>query len=438
MHMRMREPVSFALTLGLVSPEALAAGFALAEQSAASLGTASAGAAAAAEDASTIAYNPAGIASLNSTQLVANGTLYMPSLPFTNQGSVLAAGVPNIGPDDNGATAVPVPSFFISHPLTTELAIGLGVFSSFGSATDYRSDWVGRYQAQSTELTSIDFAPTITYRLAPSLAIGFSPVGRYSKAKFSNRIDFGTIGASIGIPGAIPGRDDGAVKMKASDWSMGFNSGILLDLTPGTRFGFAYFHNGSVRFRGSAKFERSALGNVISSASGGFINTDATADVAYPDYLNFGVVQVLTQETDVRAGLTWTQWSSFRELRIVFANPQQPDTVTLENWRNTITADIGITYRPQPNFVLRAGVSYGQTPVPSASVRTPRLPDSNRVTMALGAGYSVSQDVRLDLAYGHLFDEDVGLDVISATGDRLHGKTSVSGNILALQLTVHL
>jgi long-chain fatty acid transport protein len=287
-------------------------------------------------------------------------------------------------------------------------------------------------------LTSIDFAPTIAYRFTPSLSIGLSPVARYSKTKFSNNIDFGTIGAGIGITGALPGRDDGGVKMKASDWSMGFNSGILLELIPGTRFGFAYFHNGSARSRGSAQFERSATGNVISSASGGFINTDATADVAYPDYVNFGVVQVLTKETDLRAGLTWTQWSCLRELRIAFANPQQPDAVTLENWRNTVTADIGITFRPQPNFVLRAGVSYDQTPVPSTSLRTPRLPDSNRVTIAVGTGYSVSQDARLDFAYGHLFAEDVGIDVISASGDRLHGTTSLSGNILSLQLTLHL
>jgi long-chain fatty acid transport protein len=141
MHMRVRETVSFALALGLVSPEAFPAGFALTEHSAASLGTASAGAAAAAEDASAIAYNPAGIGSLNSGQLVTNGTLYIPSLPFTNHGSALATGAPNIGPDDNGATTAAVPSFFISHPLISELTIGLGAFSNFGLATDYRSNW---------------------------------------------------------------------------------------------------------------------------------------------------------------------------------------------------------------------------------------------------------------------------------------------------------
>jgi long-chain fatty acid transport protein len=96
----LREMAFTATALGLLSAEAFAAGFALNERSAASIGTASAGAAAAAEDASSIAFNPAGIAALNSTQLVATGTLYVPSLPFANNASLLATGIPIVGPND--------------------------------------------------------------------------------------------------------------------------------------------------------------------------------------------------------------------------------------------------------------------------------------------------------------------------------------------------
>src|SRR5204863_282294 len=76
------------------SGSAAAAGFAIQERAAAELGVGYAGAAAAAEDASSIADNPAGIARLTAPQLLVTGTFAVPTLPFTDAGSVLPTGKP--------------------------------------------------------------------------------------------------------------------------------------------------------------------------------------------------------------------------------------------------------------------------------------------------------------------------------------------------------
>src|SRR5260221_11003579 len=88
-----------AVTLMLFGRGALAAGFGIEDRSASQLGTANAGAAAAAEDASTIADNPAGIARLPSPELVAPGTFINPSLPFRKSGSGVPNGAPVGGPN---------------------------------------------------------------------------------------------------------------------------------------------------------------------------------------------------------------------------------------------------------------------------------------------------------------------------------------------------
>jgi long-chain fatty acid transport protein len=431
-----RGSLCFGVFFLLASAKTLAAGFALDQHSAAELGTAYAGAAAVAEDPSTIADNPAGLVRLDRPQFVVSGTLVVPSLPFTNDGSTLITGTPISGPNADGGSAVPLPNVFASTPLTQDLALGLGVFPSFGLATDYPADWVGRYHAQTTNLTSIDFAPTIAYRVAPMLSIGLSPVARYTKITLSNAVDFGTIGAGFGIPGAVPGADDGSVKIKASDWSFGVNAGILLEPTTTTRVGIAYFYNNAAHLSGSAQFGRSTIGNIVSAASGAFVNTGVSGAVDYPNHLNVGMVQRLSPDLDIRAGVTWTQWSSFRELLIAFANPAQPDAVTNENWRDTYNIALGMTYTPAPNWVLRTGISYEQTPVRDASFRTPRLPDANRITPAIGAGYKLTDSTTIDLAYEHIFGGSVGLDVVSPTGDTLIGKTKLSADLVALQLTV--
>ncbi|WP_456407360.1 outer membrane protein transport protein, partial [Thiolapillus sp.] len=66
---------------------AQSAGFAIIEQSASGMGNAYAGAAAVAEDASTIFFNPAGMTNLPGSQVVAAGHIIVPGADFGNDGS---------------------------------------------------------------------------------------------------------------------------------------------------------------------------------------------------------------------------------------------------------------------------------------------------------------------------------------------------------------
>lgn len=419
----------------VLAHSAAAAGFAIQEHSAAQIGVSYAGAAAAGEDASAIADNPAAIARLTTPEVVVNGTFASPFLPFTDTGSALPTGKPIGGGEDNGGSFALLPNFFWSSPLPYGLTVGFGLFPSFGLATNYQSNWVGRYGAQATELTSLDLAPTLAYRALPWLSLGISPVARYTKVKFTNAIDFGSIGASLGIPGAVPGGQDGGAKLKVSDWSFGFNGGVLLEPTETTRIGLSYFYNDAGKATGSIQFGRPAIGNVIAAASGAFTNTGASSVIGLPDHANIGVVQALSPDLDVRAGVTWTQWSSFKEERIVFANPNQPPSVMPENWRDTVTLALGTTYKVNPALVLRAGLSYDQTPIPDPMHRDARLPDASRYGAAIGAGYSLTPATNVDFAYEHLFGGAVGINNTTSTGDRIIGTTRLSADIVALQVT---
>ena len=79
-----------ATLLGLAS-QTQAAGFAIIEQSGSGMGNAYAGAAAVAEDAGTIFFNPAGMTYIEGTQIVGAIHIIKPKADFDNQGSVNAA-----------------------------------------------------------------------------------------------------------------------------------------------------------------------------------------------------------------------------------------------------------------------------------------------------------------------------------------------------------
>ena len=85
---------------------------------------------------------------------------------------------------------------------------------------------------------------------------------------------------------------------------------------------------------------------------------------------------------------------------------------------------------------LRAGVAFDETPVPD-STRTPRLPDSDRTWVALGARWQPSPALLMDFGYAHLFSETVPLDQdadnVAASG-LLNGEQHSDIDIVSAQL----
>ena len=75
--------------------------------------------------------------------------------------------------------------------------------------------------------------------------------------------------------------------------------------------------------------------------------------------------------------------------------------VTL-NLKDVYRYAVGATYKPNASWVLRAGVALDRSPVTSASDRTPRLPDSDRRWLSVGAGLQASAKLNLDFGYTYI------------------------------------
>src|SRR6266568_6548148 len=136
------------LALALTAGQAFGSAFALQEQNASGLGHAYAGGAAAAEDVSTIFFNPAGLVRLQTTQIVVAGNVICPSSKFHDNGSQPAGfGQPLGGTGGDAGSCAGVPNLYVGVPFTDKWSFGLGVNVPFGLQTDYDSDWIGRFQA---------------------------------------------------------------------------------------------------------------------------------------------------------------------------------------------------------------------------------------------------------------------------------------------------
>jgi len=236
-----------------------AAGFALIEQNASGLGNAYAGAAAVAQDASTVFFNPAGMTLLPDRQVVIAGHLIKPKAEFS--GTV----TPAIGGGEGGDAGdwALVPNAYFAFRLTPQVHLGVGLNAPFGLKTEYDSDWIGRYQAIKSEVKTINLNPSIAYKVSDTLSLGAGLNIQWIEAELTNRQPLGLPPAPVTL-----------LKIKGDDYGWGYNLGALWQLTPATRIGLSYRSEVDYTLDGTSS---------TSDPSVAPLNGPVTADVTMPD-----------------------------------------------------------------------------------------------------------------------------------------------------------
>jgi long-chain fatty acid transport protein len=436
--------------LGFLIPNLVqASGFALIENSASGQGNAYAGAAAHAVDGSTVWFNPAGMMKLDRDQLVFAGHIVSPNASFTNNGSTASAllgSVPLTGADDDGGVNAFVPNFYWVKTINEVTKFGLGITAPFGLATKYNDDWVGRYHGVVSDLKTVNFNPSIGYRVNDKLSIGGGLDLMLGTVELSSAIDFGAIcvgalnQATCDGLGSIPQQSDGFADLKSDNYdsvSIGFNFGLLYEISNQTNIGVTYRSEIDMETKGDANFTVPSSASFV-FANNAFIDTGLKAEVALPASFSLSVSHQRNKITYL-ADISWTGWSSFKELRIEYDNPAQPDSVTTYDWDDTFRYSFGIDYQFSDQIILRTGIAFDETPVPSPERRTPRLPGNDRKWLSFGLGYLYSKNISFDFGYSHLFVDDSlinnefesSIPTLAAT---LKGEYEASVDILSAQL----
>lgn len=445
-------PIAALTGLLALAGEAHAAGFAIIEQSVSGLGNAFAGGAAAAEDATTVYFNPAGMARLEGAHVLGAGHLISPSIEFKDANSTDALGNPLTGGDggDAGSTAF-VPNFYYVRPISQRVTFGLGVNAPFGLETEYDPDWKGRYQAIKSAIRSANINPSLAFKIDEHWSAGAGVSLQYIDAELTSAVDYAV--ACLGLPGGLPATcaadglgaanvqsdaASGLAENTADDWSWGYNLGLLYAPRPGTRLGLAYRSKIEHTLEGDGDF--TVASNVQSGAGLGaatlravFADSDIVADITLPETLSVSIYHELDRSWAIMGDVTRTRWSRIPELRIEYANPSKADSVEALGWEDSNRYSVGLSYFYSDALTLRGGLAVDETPIPDTQRRTARLPGNDRRWLAVGLSYRVSDRFSFDAAYAHLFVSDVGINRTGALNDPLKGTYENSVDILSTQ-----
>ena len=387
---------TLSLAVALASTQIFASGFALNEQSISGMGSGFAGRSSSADDASTIFGNPAGMSRLKREQVTGGVALLDAHTDISH-----ASSRPNSGSNDGEMVPlVAVPMGYYVKPIDDHWAFGIGMYAPFGLVTDYENGFAGRYFGSKSEVKVITLQPTVSYAFNDKVSIGFGPT--------INRIE-GTLESNLSITQAAP---DGKVKIKGDDTALGYNIGVLVQATDSTRVGLTYHSKVKYKLEGDTRVNYNVLAAVGQSPSQKY---DASLDVTTPESVDLSITHELNDKWTLYAGSTWTRWSRLKEISVenkgvpTILNGQFGTITEDQNWHDTWAHAIGASYQLNKEWVLRTGLSFDQAPTNNVN-RSPRIPTGDRKIFSLGAGWSPTDDLTIDVAYSYLREESVKIN----------------------------
>jgi len=375
---------ALAVAVGALSSQAMAAGFALNEQSISGMGTSFAGRSSSADDATPLFGNPAGMSRLKREEVSFGMAAIHAKTDIKDTSS---APVPTGSNDGDMVPFTAVPMGYYVKPIDDKWAAGVGVYVPFGMITDYESGFQGRFFGDYSEVRVITVQPTVSYRFNDKLSIGFGPT--------FNRIDGELQSATL---------NGGRVKVKGDDTAMGFNAGVLYEFSPQTRMGVTYHSKVEFELEGDTQLSGAGFGPFVGKY-------DASLDLTTPESVDVSLTHELNDDWTLYAGAMWTRWSRFEA--IVIENegmsPMLPSSVQTiveeQDWHDTWSYAIGAAYKLNRTWTLRSGLAFDQSPTNNVH-RSPRIPTGDRTAVSFGLAWNPTDDVTVDLAYSYLWEED--------------------------------
>ena len=379
-----------AALLVFMSSPAYAAGFYLQEQSVKGLGMAFAGSTTSINDASTIYFNPAGMTDLEQGQIHAGVSLMIPHGNISDTGSIFAG--PPIAPAAEGNPYEPIalPNLYAAYPFHIfgkEIWGGVGASLPFGITSDYGGAAFNRFDATETQLTTINITPALAADITNILSVGAGLDIQYAEAD---------------LRAAANGVTEGTSRITGNDISYGFNIGLEIEPTENTDIG--------VHYRSAMSHELD--GKIVNIGTTAFVtNEPGTLDLDLPDIATIGFDHQINDQLRVMGQAAWFGWGRFNELDAetdAVASPANPSALR-QDYDDTFAFAIGGEYDLNPQWTIRAGYQYDQTP--TNENRNTRNPDGNRHQISTGGTYKLTKNLELDFAasYTDISEESVNV-----------------------------
>lgn len=350
-----------------------------------------------AQDAATLYFNPAGLAFVEN-QVNFGISAIVPRTQFLDVNT-------NLRTDAVNQMFTPFSLYANYHIKNTPIAVGLGVYTPFGSGVKYPTDWTGRYVLTNISLQAIYIQPTIAYKLSDNISFGAGLVYALGNMELDKNLPLRS--------GSINTEATASLEGDANGW--GYNLGVYFKAGKNFSGGITYHSRVDMKVdNGNAVFK-----NIPAAAATSFPNTTFKTELPLPSEAGVGAAYKLNKDLTVAVDLNYTFWNSFQSLGFDYADntDKLTDDASPRLYENAWAARAGLQWDASPRTTVRAGILYDKTPVANGYVN-PELPDNDKAGVAVGFSYWLEDRLSIDAS---IMYEDVGKRTDLNLETNLHG-----------------
>ncbi|MGL5990411.1 MAG: outer membrane protein transport protein [Plesiomonas sp.] len=394
-----------ATTVALLSAQASAAGYQVGEHSAAGLGRAFAGEGAVADNAAVVIRNPAAMMMFDAPAISGGFTYIDPAVDVTGKT------IRNSSANDIAPTAV-VPFGAVIYPINEQWALGGSLFSNYGLATEFPTDYSAGLFGGKTDLTTVNANLSAAYRLNEQFSFGLGLNAVYADAELAR---------NAGI--LIPSKPSTEIKyLKGDTWAFGWNIGAMWEINEANRLALTYRSKVKLDFDGT--FRGALPPNFppkpeLAGTDGK--DVDANLKVDLPDIWEISGYSRLSPQFALSYGVMRTGWNAFEELKATSSSCAQGVCLQKnESFETAYRYSVGGTYYHSPEWTFRAGFAYDEKA--SNKHQSISIPDQDRIWYTLGTTYAFDSNMSVDAGFAYLngrganFKED-NVAAFEAKGD---------------------
>jgi len=325
--------------------------------------------------ASSIFYNPGSLSFMQDKYSFSAGVSgIMSNAIFRANGSDYQA-------ESNNPTGTPF-YFYGAGMITDDLAVGLGVYTPFGSSTKWDENWIGKNLIQEISLQAIFIQPTVSYKINDKFGLGAG---------------LNIVMGSVDLTKALPYPVNGQFNMEGNTTAMGFNVGAYIRPNDKLNIGIDYRSKVNMKIKDGATEFRYIPNSLTESfpASGNF-----SSELPLPANLDIGFSYQISDKFMLAAEINYVFWSAYDSLIIDFKvnNEQLADARNPREYSNSLIARLGGEYKISDKFIARAGVYYDPTPT-NEDYFSPETVSLNQVAFTLGLSIMPTKGLSIDLSY---------------------------------------
>ena len=418
-----------AILLFLAASPAFPSGFQLNTQGARAMGMGLAFTAVA-DDPSAIYFNPAGLGWQKHFE-VELGSSFVTKVKGDFHGENPYPGIGDT--ETEHKTTFTLPTLYAVAPLTSEINLGLGIFSPFGLGFrwDNPDAFSGRFIGQNVVVQTVVLNPVISFQPLPSFALAVGADYMFSKVQLErNQAAINPFTNSV--------VDVAHIKLNSTltdNHGWGWNAGILFRPVPQFSIGAAFRSRIDVNYDGTAVFQQRLTGNaqldglVASQLPQG--THPVTTNLQFPETVNLGAALTLPGQFTISGEGDWTKWERFKSLDILFPDLTGRDLHRTTAWKNSWAYRVGLE-KKFANLAVRAGYYRDKTPQPVENAG-PLIADNDRDAYTLGLGYNTD---RWGVEISDLYLNFKKLDTAGRSMDNFFGTYKEAANIFAFSFRV--